>query len=203
MGVEYNASIWYQFKNPALIFPAEREMRFSTPNAQIPLDYYPPLTAKCGIMAHNFAYLADIEEYYPYNFPMFLWEQKEYVTPLQRANVRAAQFMPDALVEVTREGLRSFLKARGEGSGMGAYEEPLVILKTLGYTTNLKDSRYNPEDSVDLRWIKLDAALERVKKVIGDYEHKAAHSSYYCYADMANALRKIYEKGLAAQKAYA
>jgi hypothetical protein len=290
-GVEYNASVWYQFKNPALIFPAEREMRFSTPNAQIPFDYYPSLAAKCGIMAHNFAYLADIEEYYPYNFPMFLWEQKEYVTPLQRANVRAAQFMPDALVEVTREGLRSFLKARGEGSGMGAYEEPLVILETLGlmgmprrdniimffkdlseanepffnafletpyifsfaglatppalndaitfgirrravltqvkmlmshyvraemtseelgrelemrgYTTNLKDSRYNPEDSVDLRWIKLDAALERVKKVIGDYEHKAAHSSYYCYADMANALRKIYEKGLAAQKAYA
>jgi hypothetical protein len=286
--IEYNASVWYQFNNPALIFPAEREMRFSTPNAQITFDYYPSLAAKCGIMAHNFAYLADIEEYYRYNFPMFLWEQKEYVTPLQRANVRAAQFMPDALVEVTREGLRSFLKARGKEIGLGTYEEPLVILETLGlmgmprsddivrffkewYETNApvfdtfletpsifsfaglatppalnaekkygirrRDDlthvkmlmshyvraemtyeelsreletlgyttiidRYKLEDSVDLRWVKLDAALERVKKVIGDYEHKAAHSSYYCYADMAHALRSIYEKGVTAQKAY-
>ena len=288
--IEYNASIWYQFKNPALIFPAEHEMRFSTPNAQIPFDYYPSLAAKCGILAHNFAYLADIEEYYPYNFPMFLWEQKEYVSPLQRANVRAAQFMPDALIEVTREGLRSFLKARGKASGMGSYEEPLVILETLGllgmprsddipkffkelnesnesffdtfletpyifafaglatppalnddikygirrreglthvkmllsryvraeltsaelsrelemggYTTTVVDSSYNPEDAVDLRWVKLDAALERMKKVISEYEHKAAHSQYNCYADMANALWRIYEKGVTAQKAY-
>jgi len=68
-------------------------MRFSTPNAQIPFDYYPSLAAKCGIMGHNFAYLADIVDYYPFNFPLFLWEreQKEYVTPLQRANLRAVR----------------------------------------------------------------------------------------------------------------
>ena len=64
--IEYDASIWYQFKNPALIFPAEREMRFSTPNSRINFDYYPSLLSKLGITAHNFAYLADIEEYYCY-----------------------------------------------------------------------------------------------------------------------------------------
>jgi len=37
-GIEYDASTWYQFKNPALIFPAEREMRFSTPNSHIKLE---------------------------------------------------------------------------------------------------------------------------------------------------------------------
>ena len=62
--IEYDASIWYQFKNPALIFPAEREMRFSTPNLHINFDYYPSPLAKLGITAHNFAYLADIAEYY-------------------------------------------------------------------------------------------------------------------------------------------
>jgi hypothetical protein len=40
--------------------------------------------------------------------------------------------MPDALVEVTREGFRSFLKARGVEQRMGDYEEPLVIMETLG-----------------------------------------------------------------------
>lgn len=288
--IEYTPSVWYHFKNPALIFPAEHEMRFSTPNARLPFDYYPSLGAKCGILAHNFAYLADIEEYYPYNFSMFLWEQREYISPLQRANVRAAQFMPDALIAVTREGLRSFLKARDTASGIGTYEEPLVILETLGLlgmprsddiigffdelneshgafldtfletpyifsfaglatppalnddvtygirrreglmqvktllnryvhaeltsaevrraldmagcTTTIVERHYHPEDAVDLRWVKLDAALDRVKKVIAEYEHKAAHSQYQCYADMANALRKIYDKELASQKSY-
>jgi len=66
---------------------------------------------KCGITGHNFAYLADIEQYYPYNnFSMFLWEQKEFITPLQRANLRA----------------------RGEERGRNSYEEPLVIIETLG-----------------------------------------------------------------------
>jgi len=60
--IEYDASTWYQFKNPALIYPAEREMRFSTPNSHINFDYYPSPLAKFGIIAHNFAYLADIEE---------------------------------------------------------------------------------------------------------------------------------------------
>lgn len=83
--------LWYQFNNPALISPEEREMRFSTPNAQIPFDYYPSLAAKYGNMGDNFAYLADIEDYYPYNSPLFRWEQKEYVTPLQRANLRAVR----------------------------------------------------------------------------------------------------------------
>lgn len=288
--IEYDPSIWYQFKNPALIFPAERVMRFSTPNAQIPFDYYPTLLAKFGIMGHNFAYLADIGQYYPYNFSQFLWEQKEYTTPLQRANLRAAHFMPEALVEVTREGLRSFLEIQGEENGLGSYNEPLVIMETLGlmgmprrddilkffkelsetnepafdtfldtpyifsfaglatppalnedkrygirrreeltrvknlisryvraeltyeeigavlkkkgYTTKIEDSSYKPEDSVDLRWVKLDSALERVKKVVTEYEHKAAHSSYYCYADMANALKSIYEKEVTAHKSY-
>lgn len=64
--IEYDASTWYQFKNPALVYPAEREMRFSTPNSRINFDYYPSLLSKLGITAHNFAYLADIEEYYCY-----------------------------------------------------------------------------------------------------------------------------------------
>jgi hypothetical protein len=288
--IAYSAATWYQFNNPALIFPEEREMRFSTPNAQLPFDYYPSLMAKCGIMGHNFAYLADIEEYYPYNFPLFLWEQREYVTPLQRANLRAAHFMPDALVAVTREGLRSFLKARGVEQGMGDYEEPLVIMETLGllgmprrddiptffkemseaeeatfrafletpyifsvaglatppalndneaygirsrgalthvkalvgryvnteltyeelntelkgagYTTYIGGEGYRPVDSVDLRRVNLDPALERLKRVIAEYEHKAAHSNYYCYADMADALRSIYEKEETARQSY-
>ena len=288
--VVYSAATWYQFNNPALIFPEEREMRFSTPNAQIPFDYYPSLIAKCGIIGHNFAYLADIEEYYQFHFPLFLWEQGDYVTPLQRANVRAAHFMPDALVAVTREGLRSFLKARGVEQGMGDYEDPLVTIETLGllgmprrddiptffkevseaqgaafrafletpyifsfaglaippalnenraygirsrgvltpvkalvgrymnaeltdeelstelkeagYTTEVTVEGYRPVDSVDLRWVKLDPAMERLKHVIAAYEHKAAHSRYYCYADMADALRSIYEKEENARQSY-
>jgi hypothetical protein len=289
--IVYSAATWYQFNNPALIFPEEREMRFSTPNAHIPFDYYPSLMAKCGIMGHNFAYLADIEELYPFNFSLFLWEQKEYVTPLQRANLRAAHFMPDALVEVTREGLRSFLKARGVEQGIDDYEEPLVImemlgllgmprrddillffkevseaeestfrtfletpyifsfadlatpppalndneaygirsrealthvkvlvgryvnaeltyeelsteLKETGYTTEIEVEGYRPVDSVDLRWVNLDPAMERLKKVIAGYEHKAAHSRYYCYEDMAHALRSIYEKEEMARQSY-
>lgn len=62
--IEYDASTWYRFKNPALIYPAEREMRFSTPNSRINFDYYLSHSAKLGIMGHNFAYLTDIEEYY-------------------------------------------------------------------------------------------------------------------------------------------
>lgn len=286
--IVYNTSTWYQFKNPALIFPVEREMRFSTPNTHITFDYYPSLLAKCGITAHNFAYLADIEQYYPYNFSMFLWEQKEFITPLQRANLRAAHFIPDALLAVTKEGLRSFLRARGEERGMGPYEEPLVVVETLGlmgmprrddilnlfkemsedkafdlfletpyifafaglttppalnndkkygvraregltlvknlinryvqdemtykevsmelekmgYTTMLENSSYKLEDSVDLRWLKLDHAIERIKKIISAYEHKAAHSSYYCYADMADALRLLYDKERTACRSY-
>lgn len=288
--IVYNAATWYQFNNPALIFPAEREMRFSTPNAHIPFDYYPSVAAKCGIMGHNFAYLADIEEYYPFHFPLFLWEQKDYVTPLQRANLRAAHFMPDALVEVTREGLRSFLKVRGAEQGMEDYEEPLVTMETLGllgvprrddmllffkelsearevtfrsfletpyifafaglatppalndnkefgirsreeltnvkvlvgsyvnaeltyeelstrlnragYVTTSAGGGYKPETSVDLRWVNLDSAMERLKKVIAEYEHKAAHSSYYCYDDMAEALRRMYGGESTARQSY-
>jgi hypothetical protein len=286
--IKYDVSTWYQFKNPALIFPVEREMRFSTPNTHIKFDYYPSLLAKCGITGHNFAYLADIEQYYPYNLSMFLWEQKEYITPLQRANLRAAHFIPDAVLAVTKEGLRSFLRAQGEERGMGSYEEPLVIIETLGlmgmprrddiltlfkemsedkafdifletpyifafaglattpglnedkkygirrraelthvkyltgryvkdemgyeeirtelekvgYTTMIEDSSYKPEDSVDLRWLKLDYAIERVKKIISVYEHKASHSNYYCYADMADALRLLYEKERTACRSY-
>ncbi|RLG31856.1 hypothetical protein DRN97_08740 [Methanosarcinales archaeon] len=288
--IEYDASTWYQFKNPALIFPAEREMRFSTPNSLINFDYYPSPLAKLGITAHNFAYLADIEEYYSHNFSMFLREQEEYVTPLQRANLRAAHFAPDAIAEVTKEGLRSFLKTRSKEKGMGSYEEPLVIIETLGlmgmqrrddllkffkemkedketafnefletpyifsfaglatppvlnadrkygirrreeltyvkiligryvrdemryeeiskeleklgYTTKIADSSYKPEDSVDLRWVKLDYAMEGVKRIISEYEHKASHSCYYCYADLADALRRIYEKERTAYMSY-
>lgn len=290
--IAYDATTWYRFKNPALIFPEAREMRFSTPNAEIPFDYYPTEIAKLGINAHNFSYLADIEEYYPYNLSLFLWEQREYITPLQRANLRVAHFIPDALIEVTREGLRSFLRSRGRLEGLGSYEEPLIVIETLGlmgmprrddlpiffkevsedrqaglaldaffetpylfsfaglvtppalnedkrygirrrdelarikqlmsryvrgeqtvetlhgelravgYTTIPWDQRYKPEDAVDLRWIKLDYAQERVRKSIANYEHKAAHSSYYCYADLADALKRIYEKESTASKSY-
>ncbi|MGB3458638.1 MAG: hypothetical protein WBB08_04970 [Halobacteriota archaeon] len=264
----------------------EREMLFSTPNTHIKFDYYPSILAKCGITGHNFAYLADIEEYYPYNLSMFLWEQKEYITPLQRANLRTAYFIPDAVLAVTKEGLQSFLRARGEEIGLNSYEEPLVIIETLGlmgmprrddilnlfkemsedkafdmiletpyifsfaglatppglnedkkygirrraeltqvkyltgryvkdergykeirkelenlgFTTKIED--YKPVDSVDLRWLKLDHAVERVKKIISVYEHKASHSNYYCYADMADALRLLYEKERTACRSY-
>ena len=130
--IVYEPTVWYQSRNPALIFPEAHEMRFSTPNPQVPFDYYPSRLAKLGILAHNFAYLADIEEFYPYDFPGFLREQQRYVTPLQRANLRAAQFVPDAIVEVTRQGVRSFVQAAGSDAAFGVYEEPLVMLETLG-----------------------------------------------------------------------
>lgn len=115
--IVYNASTWYQFKNPALIFPVEREMRFSTPNTHIPFDYYPSLLAKCGITEHNFAYLADIEQYYPYNLSMFLWEQKEFITPLQRANLRAAHFIPDAFSRSLKKGSGVFWEREAKKEG--------------------------------------------------------------------------------------
>jgi hypothetical protein len=130
--IVYEPTVWYQSRNPALIFPEAHEMRFSTPNRQVPFDYYPTRLAKLGILAHNFAYLADIEEFYSNDFPGFLREQQRYVTPLQRANLRAAQFVPDAIVEVTRQGVRSFVQAAGSDAAFGAYEEPLVLLETLG-----------------------------------------------------------------------
>jgi len=287
--IAYEPATWYQFKNPALIFPDERVMRFTTPNTAVPFDYYPSRVAKLGIVAHNFAYLADIAEYYPSNFPAFLDEQRAFITPLQRANLRAAHVIPDALVEVTREGLRSFLRTRGEHTaGLGSYEEPLAILETLGlmgmprhddlltffkelsetegaavqalfetpylfsfaglvtppalnadrsfgirnraeltyikgplqqyvhaeltatelhaelgqlhYTTDVPG--YQPEESVDLRWVKLDAAMDRVKRTIATYEHKAAHAPFAYYADMVSALRRIYDREENARRAY-
>jgi len=35
-----------------------------------------------------------------------------------------------------------------------------------------------------------------------EYEHKASHSCYYCYADMADALRRIHEKERTACRSY-
>jgi hypothetical protein len=289
--IAYDPATWYWFKNPALIYPEERVMRFATPNTAVPFDYYPSRVAKLGIVGHNFAYLADIEEYYPYNFPGFLGEQREFITPLQRANLRAAHVIPDTLVEVTREGLRGFLRVRGEpAAGLGSYEEPLAIMETLGlmgmprhddplaffkelseaetaavhtlfetpylfslaglvtppalntdrsfgirnraelthvkellqqyvhaeltaaelraelerlrYTTELEVADYQPEESVDLRWVKLDAAMDRVKRTIAAYEHKAAHAPFACYVDMVSALRRIYDKEVNARRAY-
>lgn len=287
--IVYEPAMWYRFKNPALIFPDERLMRFATPNAAVPFDYYPSRVAKLGIVGHNFAYLADIAEYYPANFTAFLDEQRAFITPLQRANLRAAHFIPDALVEVTREGLRSFLRALGApAAGLGSYEEPLSIMETLGLMgmprhddpltfftelsesetaavqalfetpylfslaglvtppalnadrsfgirsrielTHLKDrlqrylhgeltaaelhveleqlhvttevTGYRPEESVDLRWVKLDAAMDRVKRTIVAYEHKAAHAPFACYEDMVSALRRIYEREVNARRAY-
>jgi hypothetical protein len=289
--IMYDPATWYRFKNPALIYPEERLMRFATPNAAVPFDYYPSRVAKLGIVGHNFAYLADIEEYYPSSFPAFLSEQRAFVTPLQRANLRATHFCPDALVAVTREGLRSFLRTRGTpAAGLGSYEEPLVIMETLGllgmprhddlltffkelsetetaavqalfetpylfslaglvtppalnadrrfgirnraelahtkellqrylhaeftaaelraelerlqYTTKLEVADYKPEESVDLRWVKLDAAMDRVKQTIAAYEHKAAHATYACYEDLVSALRRIYERERNARRAY-
>jgi hypothetical protein len=130
--IVYEPTVWYRYRNPALIFPEAQEMRFSTPNPQVPFDYYPTELAKLGILAHNFAYLADIEEFYPNDFVGFLREQQRYVTPLQRANLRAAQFVPDAIVEVTRQGVQSFVQALGSAAAFGVYEEPLVMLETLG-----------------------------------------------------------------------
>jgi hypothetical protein len=132
--IVYSASTGYQFKNPALIFPVEREMRFSTPNQHIPFDYYPSILA----------------------------------------NVRA---------EMT-------------------YKEVSTELEKMRYTTKIEDSSYKPADSVDLRWVKLDYAIERVKKIISVYEHNAYHSNYYCYADMADALRLLYEKERTACRSY-
>jgi hypothetical protein len=289
--IAYDPATWYRFKNPALIYPEERVMRFATPNAAVPFDYYPSRVVKLGIVGHNFAYLADIAEYYPYNFPGFLGEQREFITPLQRANLRAAHFIPDALVEITREGLRSFLRVRGTpAAGLGSYEEPLAIMETLGlmgmprhddlltffkelsetetaaaqalfetlylsslaglvtppalnadrrfgirsraelthvkellqrnlhaeltvadlraelqrlqYTTKLEVADYQPEESVDLRWVKLDAATDRVKRTIAAYEHTAAHATYACYEDLATALRRIYEREVNARRVY-
>jgi hypothetical protein len=289
--ITYDPATWYRFKNPALIFPDEHVMRFATPNAVVTFDYYPSRVAKLGIVGHNFAYLADIEEYYPHNFPGFLGEQRAFITPLQRANLRAAHVIPDALVAVTREGLRSFFRALGApAAGLGSYEEPLVIMETLGlmgmprhddpltfftelseseraavhtlfetpylfslaglvtppalnadrslgirnraelthvkerlqqfvhaeltmvdlhaelerlhYTTKLEVADYRPEESVDLRWVKLDAAIDRVKQTIAAYEHKAAHAPFACYEDMAAALRRIYEREVNARRAY-
>ncbi|MGC9443706.1 MAG: hypothetical protein ACP5E9_02040 [Candidatus Methanospirareceae archaeon] len=130
--IVYEPTVWYQSRNPALIFPEAHEMRFSTPNPRVPFDYYPTELAKLGILAHNFAYLADIEEFYPGNFVGFLREQQRYITPLQRANLRAAQVVPDAILEVTRQGVRSFVQALGAEAAFGVYEEPLVLLETLG-----------------------------------------------------------------------
>ena len=62
--ITYDARTWYRFKNPALIYPMEREMRFSTPNERVRFDYYGSFLSKLGIVSHNFAYLADIEEFY-------------------------------------------------------------------------------------------------------------------------------------------
>jgi hypothetical protein len=289
--IAYDPATWYQFKNPALIFPEERVMRFATPNTAESFDYYPSRLAKLGIVGHNFAYLADIAEYYPYTFPGFFGEQREFITPLQRANLRAAHFIPDALVEVTREGLRSFLRALGASAAcLGSYEEPLIIMETLGllgmprhddlltffkelsetegaavqalfetpylfslaglvtppalnadrrfgirnraelthvkdlmhqyvhaeltavdlraelqrlrYTTKLEVADYQPEESVDLRWVKLDAAMDRVKQTIAAYEHKAAHATFACYVDMVSALRRIYDREVNARQAY-
>jgi len=82
------------------------------------------------------------------------------------------------------------------------YGEVNAELQKMGYTTKIEDNRYKPEDSVDLRWVKLDHAMERLKRIISEYEHKASHSSYYCYADMADALRRIYEKERTAYRSY-
>jgi hypothetical protein len=82
------------------------------------------------------------------------------------------------------------------------YKEVSTELEKMGYTTKIKDSSYKPEDSVDFRWVKLDHAIERVKKIISVYEHKASQSSFYCYADMADALRLLYEKERTACRSY-
>ena len=82
------------------------------------------------------------------------------------------------------------------------YKEVSTELEKMRYTTKIEDSSYKPVDSVDLRWVKLDYAIERVKKIISVYEHKASHSNYYCYADMADALRLLYEKERTACRSY-
>ena len=82
------------------------------------------------------------------------------------------------------------------------YKEVSMELEKMRYTTKIEDNSYKPADSVDLRWVKLDYAIERVKKIISVYEHKASHSNYYCYADMADALRLLYEKERTACRSY-
>ncbi len=288
--IVYAPTIWYQSRNPALIFPEAHEMRFSTPNPHVPFDYYPSRLAKLGILAHNFAYLADIEEFYANDFVGFLREQQRYITPLQRANLRAAQIVPDAIVEVTRQGVQSFVRAVGSDAAFGIYGEPLVMLEMLGllgmprrddvltffkelyeaapaafnafmatpflfalaglatpptlnaepgygirdrellhhakmlvgayacgernyeevtaelervgYTTTVEDGRYKPEQSVDLRWVRLDPAMERVQRTIAAYERTAEQSEYSCYADLAAALKRIYEQEQTVRQAY-
>lgn len=301
--ITYDARTWHRFKNPALIYPMEREMRFSTPNERVRFDYYSSFLSKLGIVSHNFAYLADIEEFYSGDLHMFLHEQSQYVTTMQRANLRVAHFLPDALVEVTAQGLRSFIRlklgaeaeaveassrGRGEergaggkgGSVLGEYEEPLVLMETLGlmgmprrddilsffaelsehapdfvrvflrtqnfsyaglatppwlnadkkfgirrradilragkiilrflegeigreeaihalknmyFTTYLED--FNVEEVVDMRWINLEMAKERVERTLKEFERKASRrTSFHCYEDFSDALRRIYER---------
>ncbi len=55
------------------------------------------------------------------------------------------------------------------------YEEVSTELEKMGYTALIEDSSYKPEDSVDPGWATLDYAIERVKKFIPVYEHKASH----------------------------
>lgn len=344
--ITYDPTTWYGSRNPALIYPLEREMRFSTPNECVKFDYYQSFSSKLGIISHNFAYLADIYEFYNGDLRMFLVEQSRFITTIQRANLRIAHFVPDALVEVTAQGLRSFMRLKGliseasdenaesflssggaiehEGAnaqkemrrGIGAdkkskkskkseagedmsamsdeaverdsdgarrilsseYEEVLVLLETLGLmgmprrddviaffeelnehspefvsvflkTQNFsyagivtppwlnEDSRFGirrrtslihaggiiarmlerrmrredamsalenftvyledfkPEEVVDMRWINLEIAMERVERSLRVYEHKASRrSSFHCYEDFSNALRRIYER---------
>ena len=73
------------------------------------------------------------------------------------------------------------MESRREKKGMVSYEEPLVIIETLSLM------RMPRRDDIP-RFFK------ETSEDISEYEHEASHSSYYCYADMADALRRIYDK---------
>ena len=55
---------------------------------------------------------------------------------------------------------------------MGSYEEPLVTIEMLGLLGM-------PRRDDILKFFK------EMSEDISEYEHKASHSRYYCYADMA------------------
>jgi len=81
------------------------------------------------------------------------------------------------------------LKAQDGEKGMSSYEEPLVTIEML-------DLLGMPRREDILKFFK------EMSEDISEYEHKASHSSYYCYVDMADALRRIYEKERTAYRPY-
>ena len=72
---------------------------------------------------------------------------------------------------------------------MVSYEEPLVIIETLSLTGMPRRD-------------DIPKFFKEMSEDISEYEHKASNSSYYCYADMTDAPRRIYDKERTACRSY-